>query len=257
MKPTFILTHESWELVLYLFASMIACILLGIFIGRKFYKEYEKEGTVQGALFAILGLLLAFTFSMSLSRYDKRIDIIIEEANDIGTAVLRADLYPQAEREQFRNDFRKYVEARIAYLEAGTDTSKIRQSLKDAAVVSQLLWERATRLSKDSGTTSVASMQMIPALNNMFDIANTRWYMNWAKVPEPVLYLLYLLICICSFYSGYVLSSKKKIDWISVLGFCLLVCAIVHLIIDLDRPRRGAITLEEVNESIVELRKMF
>lgn len=59
---------------------MIACILLGIFIGRKFYKEYEKEGTVQGALFAILGLLLAFTFSMSLSRYDKRIDIIIEEA---------------------------------------------------------------------------------------------------------------------------------------------------------------------------------
>jgi formate-dependent nitrite reductase membrane component NrfD len=72
-----------------------------------------------------------------------------------------------------------------------------------------------------------------------------------------VLYLLFILICICSFYTGYILSGKKKIDWIGIIGFCMLICAIVHLIIDLDRPRRGIITLMQTNESIVELREMF
>ena len=257
MEKTFLLRYEAWELVLMLFAAMIICILLGIFIGKRFYKEYEKEGTVQGALFAILGLLLAFTFSMSVSRYDKRIDIIIEEANDIGTAVLRADLYPEAERQLFRADFKRYVEARIAYFDAGADVTKMMDEQRQASEIAQQLWNRASQLSSNPAITNTASMQMIPALNSMIDIANTRWYITLAKVPEPVLYLLFILICICSFYTGYTLSGKKKIDWIGLIGFCLLVCAIVHLIIDIDRPRRGTITLTQTNQSIVELRKMF
>jgi len=240
-----------------LFVAMLICILIGMFVRQRFYKEYEKEGTVQGALFAILGLLLAFTFSMAVSRYEKRIDIIIEEANDIGTAVLRADLYPETERQLFRADFKRYVEARIAYLDAGVDTGKIMSAQREAAAIAQQLWNRATQLAYNPGIPNVASMQMIPSLNNMIDIANTRWYITLAKVPEAVLYLLFTLICICSFYSGYVLSGKKKIDWISMIGFCLVVCTVVHLIIDIDRPRRGIISLRQTNNSIYELRKMF
>ena len=151
LEKTFLLRYEAWELVLMLFAAMIICILLGIFIGKRFYKEYEKEGTVQGALFAILGLLLAFTFSMSVSRYDKRIDIIIEEANDIGTAVLRADLYPEAERQLFRADFKRYVEARIAYFDAGADVTKMMDEQRQASEIAQQLWNRASQLSSNPG----------------------------------------------------------------------------------------------------------
>src|SRR6185295_15576050 len=100
---------------------MLLFVIIGRYAGRKFFAEREKDGNVLGSLFAILGLMLAFSFGMALTRYERRVDIIIEESNDIGTAILRADLYPEEQRQLFRADFKQYVEARIAYFEAGAD----------------------------------------------------------------------------------------------------------------------------------------
>jgi hypothetical protein len=257
LEPSILLRSESWQIVLFLFFAMLVLIVLGLYVGKKYYRAFEKEATLQGALFAILGLLLAFTFSMSVSRYDKRIEIIIEESNDIGTAILRADLYPEPERQLFRDDFKRYVEARIAFFDAGADLKEVNSTRNEAAAISQQLWDRATRLSADPRVTSVASMQMIPALNAMIDIASTRWHMSLARVPEPVLYLLFILICICSFYTGFILSGKKQLDWLGIIGFCLVICTIVHLIIDIDRPRRGMISMKQTSQAITELKQMF
>jgi hypothetical protein len=101
-------------------------------------------------------LLLAFTFGMSLNRYDKRMDVIIEEANDIGTAVLRADLYPEAERQLFRADFKRYVEARIAYFDAGADTKKIMDAKLEASEIAEQIWRRPSQLSSNPGVTTIS-----------------------------------------------------------------------------------------------------
>lgn len=257
MEMTFIVRHESWELALVLFAFMMIFIIAGLYLGRKYFAEREKDGNVLASLFAILGLMLAFTFGMSLTRYEKRIDIMVEESNNIGTAVLRADLYPEEYRQQFRADFKQYVEVRIAYFAAGSDTGKILAAHRDSEAIQKRLWDRAAQLSANPAVTTTASMQMVPALNEMIDITNTRWRMNMNKVPEPVLYLLLILICICAFELGYTMSAKKRTDWLGIMGVVLLVCTVVHLIMDLDRSRRGVITLEEMNQSIVDLRGMF
>ncbi len=257
MKISFILRHEAWELALMLFVIMLLFVIIGRQVGVKFFGEREKDGNVLASLFAILGLMLAFTFGMSLTRYEKRIDIHIQESNDIGTAILRADLYPEDIRQQFRADFRQYVEARIAYFEAGTDSDKMFAAKRETEIIGQRIWERAAQNSTNPAVSIPATMQMVPALNAMIDITNTRWRMTVAKVPEAVLYLLFVLICICALQLGYTLSAKKRMDWLGVVGVVLLVCAVVHLIIDIDRPRRGTITLEEVNQSIVDLRGMF
>lgn len=257
MKFSFLLRHEAWELTLMLFVIMLLSVIIGRYVGQKFFAEREKDGNVLGSLFAILGLMLAFTFGMALTRYEKRIDIIIKESNDIGTAILRADLYPEEYRQQFRADFRQYVEARIAYFAAGADMDKVFAAQRATDSIAQQIWNRATQLSTNPAVGFPASMQMIPALNAMIDITNTRWRMSVNKVPESVLYLLLMLIIICAFNLGYTLSGKKKMDWLGIIGVCLLVCVVIHLVIDIDRPRRGTITLEQTNEAIVDLRKMF
>jgi len=257
MQVSFLLSRETWEITLALFAFSLVFVIVGRYVGQKFFSEHEKDSSVTGSVFAILGLMLAFTFGMSLTRYEKRIEIIINESNNISTAVLRANLYPESYRQQFRADFKQYVEARIALFEAGADIKKIIAAQQESEKISQRIWERATLLSKDTTVIFAATMQMIPALNEMMDISNTRWHMSLNKVPESVMYLLFILICICAFQLGYTLSAKKKMDWLGVFGVLLLVSIVIYLIIDMDRPRRGTITLKQTTQSIVDLRKMF
>ena len=106
----------------------------------------------------------------------------MEEANDIGTALLRADLYPEGERAAFRQDFKDYLELRIAYFEERT-MAKVLAADSMAQVIAAKLWQRATHLAKDLAYLA-ATQQMIPALNAMIDVATTRKAGELAKVPE-------------------------------------------------------------------------
>ena len=199
-------------------------------------------------------MLLAFSFSLATAFLGIRREIIIDESNNIGTAILRSDLYSEAERQLFRADFKQYIEARIDYF-AFTDVKTVIDAQDRSVKIQQLLWSRAVRMSRDSGYY-VASMQMIPALNNVIDISNKRYYIDFVHLPEPIIYLLVLLACACAFYMGYTVSRKDN-DWLLVMGFSLLTAMVVFVIFDLDRPRRGLIRLDKINQSITDLRKLI
>src|SRR5215203_2530068 len=251
MQPSILLRLDTWQLMLILLALMITSIIVGLKAGKKFHKVSEGDTTILGSLFTLLGLLLAFTFSMAINYHGIRKDIIIEEANDISTAILRADLYRESERNMLRTEFKKYVDARVDYFTAGTDLEKVAAAQKLSAEIQQQLWSHASQFSKDSGY-SVASMQMIPALNSMIDITTTRHYSNIVHLPDTIIYLLFLLSCTCTFYIGYSSASKEKFDWMLAVIFCLLTSMVVFVVFDLDRPRRGFIKLDEMNNAIIE-----
>src|SRR5215204_1504177 len=240
MQPSILLRLDTWQLVLILFALMIISIKVGLKTGKKFHKGFQADNTILGSLFTLLGLLLAFTFSMAINYHGIRKDIIIEEANDIGTAILRADLYRESDRNFFRAEFKKYVDARVDYFTAGTDLEKVGAAQKLSVEIQRQLWNYASQFSKDSGY-SVASMQMIPALNSMIDITTTRQYSNIVHLPDTIIYLLFLLSCVCTFYIGFSAASKEKFDWMLAVLFCLLTSMVVFVVFDLDRPRRGFI----------------
>ena len=256
MQPSIVLRLDTWQLILILLALMIISIMLGLMVGKKFHKESQVDTTILGSLLTLLGLLLAFTFSMAINYHGMRKDVIIQEANDIGTAILRADLYRDNERNLLRAEFKKYVDARVDYFNAGTDLEKVMVSQKLSVEIQQQLWDHATKFSKDSGYV-IASMQMIPALNSMIDITTTRQYGNFVHLPDTITYLLFLLSCVCSFYIGYMFVGKKRFDWVMAMIFCLLTSLVVFVIFDLDRPRRGFIKLDQMNNAIVELKQMF
>jgi hypothetical protein len=242
-----------------LFLFIIIAFLLGNRIRR--FKERKGKiiedrsiGALEGSLLGLLALLLSFTFSMSSARYDRRVNIIIQEANDIGTAVLRADLYPDSIRQAFRKDFEAYLETRISFYSSKADWSAVTKSLVEAQVWQASLWERASSLGRDKENLH-RTAQMIPALNAMFDIATTRTAATMDKVPEVIYYLLFLISLTAALMVGY--SSGVKPDWTMVLSFSLMISMTVYLIIDLDRPRRGVITTDTANSQIVQLREMF
>ena len=215
----------------------------------------EGVGPLEGALLGLLALLLSFTFSMSASRYDTRRSLLIKEANDIGTVVLRAAMYPDSIHREFKKDLRQYLETRIAYYDAGSDEDKISKSLADATVISDRMWQRATRLSRESSSTLPHSL-MIPALNEMIDVVTSRDSARLARVPDPIFWLLIILTLLGSLIIGYSKKEKKN-DWIVLSIYSLMTVITIYTIIDLDRPRQGIIKTDTAHQKIIELKNLF
>jgi len=256
MQFSFLSQFGSLGTAFILFLVMIAVYWVGFKLSlRQKNKAGHGFGPVEGSVLGLLALLLAFTFSMSAYRYDTRRQVLIEEANIIGTAILRADLYHDTERRLFRADFKDYLEARIAFYEAGFDQEKIEADLQRSGNISAKIWDRAALLAHDRDNL-ISSSQMIPALNSMIDIVTTRNAARHATVPDSILWVLFVLCTISSFLVGY---NREEIvsSWVVIIVFALMISASIFLILDLDRPSQGSITLAEANKNIIDLRNMF
>ncbi|HEY5822773.1 MAG TPA: hypothetical protein VIT44_00315, partial [Cyclobacteriaceae bacterium] len=115
-------------------------------------------------------------------------------------------------------------------------------------------WSIAARYAQQDDITTRTS-QLIPALNAMIDIASTRRAAGEGTIPDSIMYFLFILCCCSSFLLGY--ENPKKIDWIVVVSYAVMLSATVFTIIDLDRPRSGLIDMAKPNQHIIELRMMF
>ena len=251
---------DATILGLLLFIGMIAMVVLG----RRCSKRWDREnkevtggvGSLLAALFALAGLILAFTFGMSGTRLEKIRTIVEQEANDIGTAILRADLYPDSVREGFRTDFKDYLEAVIRFYENASNRTLAYKAKEDAGKAGEKLWARAARQSKRPDMF-ISSNQMVPALNSMFDTATSREVILKSKVPDLVIYMLFICVLATCFIGGFTSDAIHMKSWIIVIGFALISSLVVYTTIDLARPMRGVIKESAGQEAIIELRKMF
>jgi hypothetical protein len=250
--PTFIV---AFALFIGIFIFYLAGVRLGNY-QKKYNPDAKAEGVgpLEGALLGLLALLLSFTFSMSASRYDTRRSLLIKEANDIGTVVLRSDMYPDSIHREFKKDLQQYIETRIAYYNAGSDEIRISKTLTDATIISDRMWQRAARLSLES--TTLPHSLMIPALNDMIDVVTSRDAERLARVPDPIFWLLIILTLLGSLIIGYSKKEKKN-DWIVLSIYSLMTVITIYTIMDLDRPRQGIIKTDAAHEKIIELKNLF
>ena len=212
-------------------------------------------GAINGTLLGLLGLLLAFTFSMASSRFDTRRQLVIEEANNIGTVVLRTDIYPDSVRNLLRSNLKQYVAERVAFYQAGMNISEVVLHYNKADSIGKQVWSIVANYAKTDNVTTKTS-EIIPALNAMIDITTTRRAAGEATIPDSIMYFLFSL-CFCSaFLLGYD-NKHKKFDRIVLAGFAVMLSVTVYMIIDLDLPRSGFINMDKPNEKMIELREMF
>ena len=245
---------------LLLFALMLLFFWLGMLwrenrMSRAKTAREDITGSLEGSMLGLLALLLAFTFGISNSRYDARRDVIIKEANCIGTAVLRTDLYPEPFRTELRSDFKEYVEARIAYYEVGTNLDSIKAALFHAQDVSARIWTKVTRHAA-TDTPYLRNTFFLQSLNDVIDVASERRFIGVSRVPVSIIWMMILLGLVVSFLLGYGMKGKKP-DWLMVCIFSLIISMTTYLILDLDRPREGIITMNAVHQSMLDLRDMF
>ncbi|MFM7356968.1 MAG: hypothetical protein ACKO1T_00165 [Sediminibacterium sp.] len=258
MNSSFLSGFDAMQISLTLFILMLLVYIIAkMMAGLRPFQSYADDNInpIEGSLLGLLALLLAFTFSMSASRYEARRNVMVTEANDIGTVILRCDLYPDSTRTNLRIYLKDYVEARINYFQAGENLSKERAALASTETIGKLIWSEVATASRQKDNL-VASNQMIPALNAMLDIVTNRSAEKNATVPDSILWLLFMLCLVCSFILGFRKSTNKNPFIISMV-FSLMVCACIHLIIDLDRPRKGFINMKDTQQYIIDLRKMF
>lgn len=235
-----------------LFVTMAVAIEVGNRIGRRLHDGKDEAlksqvNALQGSLLGILALLLGFTFSQSLQRYDVRSAAVVEEANAIGTTYLRADILPADVREQSLQLLRQYVDLRISAGLVSLDRQDDRKALQKAAFdLQQQLWQLAIQAADT--TTKPATLNLyIASLNDMIDSNARRDAALDRHVPELVLFLLYGTFVLTGSLIGYAAGvSGSRVSKGSYILVGLIV-VLVFIIVDLDRPRRGLIEVDQAS----------
>jgi hypothetical protein len=242
-----------------LMVSMIALLEVGRRLGnRRLAKDPEGArtgtGAVDGAIFALFGLLVAFTFSGAASRFDSRRQLIVDEANAIGTAWLRLDLLTEPDRAALQALFRQYLDSRLAVYRKVPDLEAVRAELSHSAKLQGEIWQRAVAASR-TGEGDRARVLLLPALNQMFDITTTRTSATQMHPPPIIFVLLYALGLACAFLAGYGMAGAKERSWPHMVGFAAVVAVTVYVILDLEYPRLGLIRVDAMDKVLIELRE--
>ena len=245
-------------LVLLLFISMLVLLEVGRRIGiRRLAIDAEGAraglGAVDGAVFALLGLMIAFTFSGASSRLEVRRQLIVQEANAIGTAYLRLDLLPPGAQPALRENFRQYVDARLAMYSKLHDFEAAKAERMRATALQNEIWTRAVSASRE-GATPQAIMLLLPALNEMIDITTTRTVALVTHPPPIVFAMVALLAFACSLLAGYGMAGGRLRSWTHMLGFAGILTLTFYLILDLEFPRFGAIRIDGLDQLLVDVR---
>jgi hypothetical protein len=214
----------------------------------------ESVGTVEVSMLGVMSLLLGFTFSVAVSKFEERRRLAVEEANNIGTAILRCDMYPDSVRTPLLADFKEYVETRIAYYTVGDDDEKIALEVKKAKEIYRRIWNRAA-LQSQNRDNIVRSGQMIPGLNAMINNVTTRDAYRISRIPSFILWVLLVLVLTSAFVLGTDFKGKRR-NRILVLSYAIVMTLTLSLITELNRPRRGFITLDNVEQKMIELREL-
>ncbi|WP_061958745.1 DUF4239 domain-containing protein [Cupriavidus pauculus] len=241
-----------------LFVSVLTALEVGRLVwqwqvnaGRE--PESTGVGAVTSAIFALLGLLIAFTFSGAASRFETRRTLIVQEANDIGTAYLRLDLLSPPIRDELRNTFRQYLDARLQAYRAVPDREAVTQALARAGELRDRLWERSVEESPRASTPA-ATMLLLPALNAAFDTASTRLASTMEHPPGVIYALLLALSWIGALFAGYGMARRGPRNWLHGLLFAVTLAATLHVIVDLEYPRLGLIRVDEFDQVLQEVR---
>ena len=244
-------------------AALFAGILLLLALGRRIGARYlarEGEisqkglGALEGAIFALLGLVLAFSFSGALARFDARRQLVVEEANAIGTAWLRVDLLPESSREPMRDLFRSYLDSRIETYRKVPDMTAVRAELARSAELQGQIWKLAVSSAPENGSP-VGQMLLLPALNAMIDITTTRTEAARIHPPLVVFVLLGVLALACALFAGYDMAVRRRLNPLHSLAFALVLSVTVYVIVDLEYPRVGLIQVTDSDQALTDLRK--
>ncbi len=249
----------AFALAIGLFAAMMACLELGYRIGRRSRKvhgvsAHQGIGVIDAAVFALLGLLLGFTFAGATSRLDAKRQLVVQEANAIGTAYLRLDVLPASEQPEMRRLFRAYLDARLRVYERVRDRSAVGPELANAAQIQQQIWSRALAATAADQSPHTARMLLLPALNQMIDITTARTIALGTHLPDLIFALLIGVALLSALLAGHAMAERDARSLLHMVLYATVIAITIYAVVDLEYPRVGLIRLDAADRTLLELR---
>jgi hypothetical protein len=204
----------------------------------------EGWGYLASASMTLLSLLLGFSVSMAADRYEARRQLVVEEANDISTTYLRAQLFAEPAASELRAQLARYARDRHAVFLAREDPARIEAAQVLAEADQDQLWATTAKAIHQPGSEPLTA-QFLVAMNAMIDVAATRHAAIGARLPPRIILVLVLNSIAGALLAGYTLGHSGKRYAVMSTVVSLMVAVTLYLILDLDNPRAGGIQVPE------------
>lgn len=244
------------------FATMLAVVLeAGFRWGRRMRAKHGEGadqglGVIEGAVFALLGLLIAFSFSGAAERFNDRRALIAEEANAIGTAWLRLDLLAPADRDHLRRGFLAYLDERIATTRRGDESPQAFGAEAGTQALQTRLWSDAVAAVERTGQPALAGV-VLGAMNDMIDITTTRRMERMMHPPAVVSVALLLTAVLSALLAGHARGLSGRRSPLHMMVFVLVIGGTVYAIAELEYPRFGIVRVDAADVVLLELREQM
>jgi hypothetical protein len=232
-----------WMVALLVDAGVLIAAELGHFLGSKTKvtpATRVPDELVIASAFTLVALLLGFTFSMALGRFDARRTAIVSEANAVTTLALRTDLLDTRTGSALRADLRDYVSARlvVAANEAGERT--IDQAAARSGNLQHTMWRRIMTAShRDPGSNTIPLA--IQSINDMIDAGAQEGAVLSAYVPKSVLFMLIAISLASTVLMGFRFGRNGQRELIATITLALILALAIGIVLDLGAPQRGII----------------
>jgi hypothetical protein len=245
------LLYRTNEVLIYwvFFALMLMATEVGFRLGRKFETRTPDNikaqiFTVEAAILGILALLLGFTMSMAVSRFEIRKQLVLEEADAIGTSSLRAQLLPAPAGPEISSLLRQYVNVRVQYGTAGNDLARLEDLNRQTARWQTELWTRTVAYAQQDPNPVRVGL-LLQSLNQAIDLGEARWMAFQNHVPESVIYVNAAVSLLSAMLVGYAFGVNRRRNIFSMCMLAVSITLVLAVIIDLDRPRSGHIHVSQ------------
>jgi hypothetical protein len=249
-----------WIIAIALFVWIAVCGEIGFRIGTRMKSTFGESpfGVLQGAFFGLLALLLAFSFSLGLSRYDARRVQVLQEADSINTTFLRTQLLDARTAPIMRDYLRQYLDVRIAFATAEINEKDRADAVRRSGALQREMWGLAVAQSaRDKRSTTLPLF--IDALNETINESSEEEGVLAAHIPDPVIFVLAIVIGFASALLGVGFGRTDHRGGVAIAFFAITLALVVAMILDLDRPQRGFIRvslepLQSLRQTLVEPR---
>lgn len=241
-----------WALFIAILLVVLLSVEVGYRVGRARARHVEEKETPVGEMVAatlgLLAFILAFTFGLAANRFDTRRQLLLDEANALGTTYLRAEMLPER-GEQIRALLREYVETRLELIKPGKLAAGIRQSEN----LQNQLWALTVPIARNHPDSIVVGL-FVQSLNDVIDLHSKRLTAGVRnRIPLAIWAALYGIAIFSFAAMGYHSGLTGTNRSLVILAVAFTFSVVIGLIADLDRPQEGILKVGQ--EALLDLRQ--
>jgi hypothetical protein len=252
---------EANELVVGLvyFGLMLIASEVGFHLGRRSGIQATKDTksqhlTVEAGILGVLGLLLGFTMSMALTRFEVRKHLVLEEAQAIGAAYLFTQLLPLDEGKEIADLLRAYTDVRIRRTDELDVYEQIRAARQESGRLQEAFWRCAIAYGQKEPNVVRAGL-LLQSLKKVIQLDAARWMAFQDHVPAMVIYAIAIVGLLSVMTVGYTFGLSGLRQPFSMCMLSLAITLVLAIIVDVDRPREGLIRVSQ--QPLIDLQKQL